>query len=338
MVVVNTYNLFLSSANRTAGTSSDYRITLFKSIALQSPNNWFSVRVGSAEIPYVFKLITTSNNTINYTITRGTTQSSSFQIAPGNYNILQLLDEMKTKLSASIQILKGWDPSALLSFTYDRPSGHAIFSIVGIDSTATTITIQNNSPVFLKCLGFTTSFSFNYTTPSVRTNAESTQNVNVLQNPAIYIRSDSLIQSQNVEAIVSARSEPSDILAKVQVAVQPQSMIQWTNPTDLVLDVNNKVIDEISLYLGSSTEYVMDLGNLDWTCRLTIDEHADGTDENKDLAINLSRGIDPYVEDLLKKREEIVANLGRIKQNLTDKQNGKKNEASETKTNSRGTI
>ena len=31
--------------------------------------------------------------------------------------------------------------------------GHATFSIVGTDTTSTTITIGNNSPVFLKCIG-----------------------------------------------------------------------------------------------------------------------------------------------------------------------------------------
>jgi hypothetical protein len=327
MVIVNSHNLFLNSAHRSTGTSSEYRITLYKAISLQSPNNWFSVRVGSAEIPYVFKLINTSNNTINYSITRGTTSNGSFVIAPGNYNILQLLDEIKAKLANSIQALIGFDPTNLFTFTYDRNNGFVTFSIVGIDSTTTSITIQNNSQVFMKCIGYISSFTFGYTNPSTRTDSSSTQNVNVYQNPAVYIRSDTLVQSQNMEAIVTARSEPSDILAKVQVNCLPQTMIQWTNPTDLVLDVNNKIIDEIGLYLGSTTEYVLDLGNLDWTIRITIDEHADDVNENRDLAINMSRGEDPYLTELIKKREAIVTNLSRAKENLIPKKNGKKEES-----------
>lgn len=319
MAIVRTYNLFLSSANRTSGTSSEYRITLFKPISLLSPNNWFTVRVGSAEIPYVFKLINSTNNAIDYSITRNAiTTNASFTIEAGNYNILTLLTEVKTKLQASIQTAIGY--TAPLNLTYDRTTGHATFSIVGTDSIATSITIQNNSPVFMKCIGFTAAFTFSYTSPSIRTDKESTQNVNVFQNAAIYIRSDSLIQIQNTEAVVGHGSEISDIIAKVQVSTLPQTMIQWTNPTDLTLDINNKVIDEVSLYLGSSTDYTLDLGNLDWTCRLTIDEHSDMGDSNADIALNMSR-TDPVIDELMKHRDQLVGNLQQLKQKLNPKQN-----------------
>ena len=147
------------------------------------------------------------------------------------------------------------------------------------------------------------------------------------QNPAIYVRSDSLLQTQNVEALVGATSEPSDILAKIQVNVQPQTMIQWVNPTDLKLEINNKIVDEISLYLGSSTSYSLDLGNLDWAIRLTLEEHTEDP-ADKDLAINMSRGVDPYVQDLIAKRESIVSNLDQLKQKLISKEkDGKKRQS-----------
>lgn len=314
MAIINTYNLFLSSANRTSGTSSDYHITLYKPITLTSPNNYFTVRVGSVEIPYVFKLINSSNNVIQYSITRNSvTSNGTFTITPGNYNILTLLSEVSAKLASSIKALNGY--TAPLNFTYDRSSGHATFSIVGTDSIATSITISNNSPVFMRCVGFSQAFTFGYTNAVVRLDRESTQNVNVFQNPAIYIRSETLIQSQNLEAVVSNKSEPSDILAKIQVNVQPQSMIQWTNPTDLVLDINNKTIDDISLYVGSSTEYTLDLGGLDWTIRLTIDEHSDLGDSNEDIAVNMSR-TDPNVDEMMKQREALMSNLAKLKSKL----------------------
>jgi hypothetical protein len=323
MAIIRTYNLFLSSAHRTSGTSSEYRITLYKPISLLSPNNYFTVRVGSAEIPYVFKLITTSNNVIQYSITRNAvTTNTTFTIEPGNYNILNLLTEVTTKLKASIQTAIGFN--APLNLTYDRTTGHATFSIVGTDSIATSITISNNSPVFIKCVGFSNAFTFGYTTPLLRTDVESTQNVNVLQNYAIYIRSDTLIQTQNTEAVISS-SEPSDILAKLQVQTLPQTMIQWTNPNDLTLDINNRIIDEISLYVGSSTDYTVDLGGLDWTCRLTIDEHSDMGDSAQDIAINMSRN-DPQLMELLKQREQAVSNLKSLKEKLIPKQNAQKTE------------
>ena len=327
MTIISTYNLFLSSANRISGTSDNFRLQLYRPISLKSPNNWLTCRVGSVEVPYVFKLLNSTNNVINFTISRGgTVTNGTFTISPGNYNIINLLSEMTAQLQASIKTLTGY--AAPFNFTYDRSTGHAMFSIVGTDTTVTTITIGNNSPVFLKCIGFINSFSFGYTTTSTRTDRESTQNVNVYQNPAIYVRSDSLIQTQNVEALVGATSEPSDILAKIQVNVQPQTMIQWVNPTDLKLEINNKIVDEISLYLGSSTSYSLDLGNLDWAIRLTLEEHTDDL-ADKDLAINMSRGVDPYLEELTKKRESIVSNLDQLKQKLISKEkDGKKERAS----------
>jgi hypothetical protein len=330
MPIITTYNVFLNSLNRTSGTSDNFRMQLFRPIALKSPNNWFECRVGSVEIPYTFKLINSSNNVIDFQFTRGSTTTSTITIAPGNYNIVQLLDEIKLELVAKIQALRSY--TAPLEFTYDRSTGHATFSIVGTDSTATSITIINNSPVFMKCIGMINTFTFSYATPSVRTNAESVQNVNVFQNPAIYVRSESLIQTQNIEALVGTTSELSDILAKIQVNVIPQTMIQWTNPTDLKLEITNKIIDEISLYLGSSTSYSLDLGNLDWAIRLTFEEHTDqGLDE--DIAVNMSRGIDPYVQDLMTQREKVVNNLSQLKEKLSnrDAKERRKDKADESK-------
>ena len=327
MPIISTYNIFLNSLNRTSGTSDNFRMQLFRPIALKSPNNWFEVRVGSVEIPYTFKLINSANNVIDFQFTRGSTTTSTITLAPGNYNIIQLLDEIKLELIAKIQALRSY--TAPLEFTYDRSTGHATFSIVGTDSTATSITIINNSPVFMKCIGMINTFTFSYATPSVRTNAESVQNVNVFQNPAIYVRSESLIQSENIEALVGTTSELSDILAKIQVNVIPQTMIQWTNPTDLKLEITNKIIDEISLYLGSSTSYSLDLGNLDWAIRLTFEEHTDRA-LDEDIAINMSRGIDPYVQDLMTQREKVVNNLSQLKEKLSSR-DAKKGTSKESK-------
>jgi hypothetical protein len=318
MAIVNTYNFFLSSAKRTAGTSDSFQTSLYRPIALTSPNNWFSVRVGSAEIPYVFKLINESNNTINFTLFRdGITYNSSVSLTPGNYNILTLLTELKTRLATAITTLSGWNPIAVLSFTYDRSSGFATFAINGIDSVSTILTIGDNQPVFLKCVGFTTLFSFGYTSPVARTIATSTQNVNVSQNTALYIRSDSFVQSSNIENVV-IDNEPSNILAKIQVNAAPQSYILWTNPTDLEVKVNNRVIDIISLYVGTSTSYTANLGNLDWSLRLTVHEWSEHTVQ-PDYAVNMTPSTLPPegLQNLLEEREKALNKLKRIRGKLS---------------------
>lgn len=317
MSIVNTYNMFLSSEKRTGGTSSNFQTALFKPIILSSPNNWFTVRVGSAEIPYVFKLINSSNNVINYSMTRDSIPySGSITLTPGNYNILTLLAEVKAKLAVSIASIAPWDPTNLFSFTYDRSTGHATFSVIGADTLATTITISDNSKVFLKCVGMTGSFSFGYTSPSLRMNAVSSQNVNVSQNTAVYIRSDSFQQTASIENVV-IDNEVSDIIAKVQITAQPQSYILWTNPTDLEVKIGNRILDTISLYLGSSTAYRLDLGNLEWSLRLTVHEWSNDL-SRQDLAINMlpPTQTDEGVQQLLSEREKAIEKLQRLKKKL----------------------
>jgi AAA+ superfamily predicted ATPase len=62
----------------------------------------------------------------------------------------------------------------------------------------------------------------------------------------------------------------------------------------------------------------LDLGNLDWAIRLTFEEH---TDEvlDEDIAVNMSRGIDPYVQDLMTQREKVVNNLSQLKEKLSNR-------------------
>ena len=314
MEIISTYHLYLSSAYRTSGTTSNYTMNLGKPIQLQNPNNYFTVRVGSAEIPYVFKLLNSTNNTIAYTVVRGSTYNGTFTIAPGNYTILTLLTEFKSKLFASISTLTGWDGSALASFIYNRSTGKVSLTVVGTDSTATTITIGATSPVFLRCLGFSAGFSFGYTTPSARTTAESTQNVNVSQNTSVYIRSGTLTQNHSYEAIINPNTL-TDIIAKVPINGQPQSYLLWTNIVDLENEINNRLIDSINLYLGDAQTSELDLGGLDWTCRLTIKEWAETAKESDDLAKNMSG--QSMLPALYQERQKALDKLKRLREKMS---------------------
>jgi hypothetical protein len=174
--------------------------------------------------------------------------------------------------------------------------------------------------VFYRCIGFTTGFSFGYTNPSTRTDAVSTQNVNVSQNTALYIRSETLAQTVNQENIVGV-PEYSDILAKVQINVQPQAIIQWTNSTDLEIDITNKILDRINIYLGDSALYEIDMGNLDWTLRLTINEWSYKSDSHgADRVSNLQNTEESIA--LMKERDKIVKRLTKLKSRLVDGSQG----------------
>ena len=309
MTTVATYNLFLNSQNRTTGTSSDYVLSLFKPIILTSPNNYFTVRIGSVELPYAFPLITNENNTVDFTFVRqSVTTTSTITIDNGNYNILNLLDLIANKLQAQIYTLTNY--LIKFNFTYERITGKATFAFGETSSgISLSVTIQNNSPVFMTCIGFVNAFTFTYNSPSVSSPATSTQNVNVTQNTAVYIRSDALAQTTNYENIV-AKSNISNILGKVQLSSTPQSYILWTNPNDLEIEINNRVIDTMDIYLGTSTSYTLDLGNLNWSMRMTIHEKSrNGRDEQHlDRATNMES-----TNPLLEERSKIVDQLKNLK-------------------------
>lgn len=313
MEVLATYHLYLSSAYRTSGTTQNYTMNLKKPITLQNPNNYFSLRVGSAEIPYVFKLLNSTNNTITFTIVRSGTFNGSFVISPGNYSILTLLTEFKNKLFASINTLTGWNGTSLASFIYNRSTGKVALTVVGTDSIATTITISANSPVFLRCLGFSSSFSFGYTSPSVRATVESTQNVNVSQNTSVLIRSNSFNQSHSYEAVIAPNSL-TDVIAKVPINAQPQSYLLWTNIVDLENTINNRLIDTVNLYLGDNQRSELDLGGLDWTCRLTIKEWGMSGSQKDDMAKNMGGDMIPA---LYEKRQKALDKLKRLRDKIS---------------------
>lgn len=308
MSIINTYNLFVSSRNRTSGTSSDFNLTLLRPLVLTSPNNYFTVRVGSCEIPYSFPLLTSSNSTIAFTSNyNGTIRNSSIAIPSGNYNILNLLDAVANELQAALLSL--YAATFKFGFTYDRSTGKATLGISGLGATFSLSITLTPSTVVGTCLGFTAPIAFSYTSPLVFSNATSTQNVNCTQNTAVYVRSESFTQTSNFENLVGP-SGVSDILAKIQLTSQPQSYILWTNPTDLEVEVSNRLIDVVNLYLGSSTSYTLDLGNLDWTVRLTIHERSyNGRASDSLMAL-------PTNNPLLNQRQEIVDRLKELQKKI----------------------
>jgi hypothetical protein len=226
---------------------------------------------------------------------------------------LTLLDEVANKLQARLYQL--YTVLFKFDFTYDRNAGKCTFAIAGAPASfSLSVRIFENSPVFMTCIGMRNSFIFSYQTPSVFTNATSVKNVNVSQNTALYVRSESFTQTTNSENIVE-KSNVSDILAKIQITTQPQSYIMWKNDIDLEINISNRVIDIINLYLGTSTSYTLDLGDLDWSCRLTIHEksYEPLAEQHNGLAKNMAGDL---ANPLIEKRTALLEQLKGLKDEL----------------------
>jgi hypothetical protein len=79
-------------------------------------------------------------------------------------------------------------------------------------------------------------------------------------------------------------------------------------------EINNRLIDSINLSLGDAQTSELDLGGLDWTCRLTIKEWAMTGKETDDMAKNM--GGDTMLPELFQQREKALAKLKRLREKM----------------------
>ena len=165
----------------------------------------------------------------------------------------------------------------------------------------------------------TTNQILSYSNLNVSTNVTSTQNINVNPVSYILIRSDSLTQSQNFESIIQ-RDVVSDIICKIQLTTQPGTYILYNGDLNLDITLTNKIIDTVSLYLSTNKDYQLSLNNLDWSCRLTIEEVDNGLAH--DLSIN---SVDPenlkQINDLTNQRETLINQINSHRHKLISKIN-----------------
>lgn len=260
MSVINTYQYYLNSENRTSGTISDFYVNVPPLFA--KTNTKFRMKILEATIPFTFNQLNSRFNTINYTITRTGygTNSSILTIPEGNYTILTLLSNLKTLLQQSIQTLIGVNLTTL-SFTYDTDTLHASLGFTG-EATATTISWTNVD--LNEMLGISSAVSFTNLAAQI-----SDKPVNVNPSKSLFIRS-STIKSNSFENM-NASLKSSTILLKIQITSGAGSYLRYQNQFDTFTYINDLSIDKIALTITDNSGRAIDL-LLDWTCVVVIEE------------------------------------------------------------------
>jgi hypothetical protein len=131
MSVVAEYNFFLSSYYRNLGSDTTPKWKLREAIILSNPNNWFTVKCLSFDIPFSFKTINATNNVLPITMLYDlTTVNTTITLTAGNYSIISLLSELETKLN-NAWALAGFPTNRYsFFFTYDRENGKATLNII----------------------------------------------------------------------------------------------------------------------------------------------------------------------------------------------------------------
>jgi hypothetical protein len=316
MNIINTYNIFIDSSQRVSGSTENFTIEMRKPLILTKPSNFFTCTIKDAEIPLVIQQINSKNNKLNFFITRGSAIIPSFiTLQAGNYNIVNLLDTLSSSLISKIFSLTSFTPK--LAFTYNQSYLNATFSIKGLDTTPTSITLKFSQNLNLGyMLGFTSDATFFYDASKVSTNISSTQNVNVNPMSSLLIRSSFLNQSQNWESLVE-KSVVSDILAKVAIVSLPNTWLFLKNG-DLRITLTNKIIDVIDLYLSSNLDYQISLNGLNWSCCVVFDEiDVDTPDYSIHKSISHNPDDEKQIQELLQQKQDIINSLNKYKKKLT---------------------
>lgn len=232
--------------------------------------------------------------------------NDSISLDEGNYNITSLLSQLSTQIVSKIFQRTGITSN--LNFTYSKTTGKCTLTLVGNDSTSTSLTLKFGDNIPLgKFFGFVTNAVISYNNSNVSTPAVGSQNVNVNQINYLCIRSSTLIQRECYENVVE-KDVYSDILAKVLVNVTPGSYILYEGNANLACDVANKVIDQINIYLSDNLSYDLSLYGLEWNLTLIIQEI--GTNKSDRL---LSMEAQPQAQP---NRDKLLVQLEELKKQL----------------------
>lgn len=276
LIILKNYNLFIDSSQRDEGSYPSYfNILLRKPIVKTNKNSVFRVRIPSVVIPFSFNQINSTNNILSYTYN---SNPFTITIPSGNYNITDLLTEI-----SSLIILAS---PTVLNLTYDVSTSKCTlgFGTGNLSNQSITMNYTGGNIILMKMLGFTSNitFSFNFGT-GLYTNATSNQVVNVSPSKTLFIRSETLTQNTNYEALVS-KNDTTDILLQIPIQTSYNTYINWYDQSsDLFAEINNVVIDKINLYLTDATSYnelPADSGLLNWFIQLNIQEIYIPTDIN----------------------------------------------------------
>jgi hypothetical protein len=289
---------------RQSGSSNDFIISLKRPFTLINQLNYFRVRVDTAIIPHCIKQINSNNNILTYTYTKNSiVTNSSITLTAGNYNILTLLDELKAKLLVNIS-------NVTFTFTYNRNTGFVNLQMAATDGIPSFLLLNfaSNSKLGL-FFGIIGDVTVTTTAPAGIT---SSQNVNV--NPITYltIRCSTLKQSLDFEYIVE-KDTYSDVMAIVPINVLPGSFILYNNSPSL--DISNKVIDILNIYIADNMNYSLSLGNLDWSLSLIFDEIGINV---PDHLLNDINTTNPELIALQKERDQLINEVEPMQKQLID--------------------
>lgn len=271
MSVVRTYNLFLDSAYanvRTPTTDTrDLTFYLRKAIEPIVPSNRFRVRVNTMELPFSFSQVNNSNNQVVVKYAQGLSEITlgTITIDAGNYDIITLLALFDLKVNA---LLAG---KTLVS-SFDQSTGKS--SLKFTDPLSGSLRFYFGTSIVLTMIGFDPVVNGAYVSipgSGSGTTTTSVKNVNVCPTTCVYISSRTFTQSRNYEALTTGM-DITDVIGKIQLTTLPQTYLMYMNYTGEFVEINNKTITDINLYLSTNLVDFLDMSDMRWSIHLVLEE------------------------------------------------------------------
>jgi len=322
--IINQYNLFLDTKYLNSGTNENPKFSLNEPIKLSNENNFFTAKIISAEIPFSFKTLSAPYNTLRVRVQE--TQhnidvSSTIVLTEGNYSIISLLEELRVKLTEYLQTIEDGHFNNHLpsfNFTYSKETGRVNLGIIsgGGNHTVSITLIWNLNDILATFFGFTfqnnTILSYDNHGTVTSTNYISPNHVNVSPITSLFIRSSTLNQQRfNQERIVEYDMTISDILLKVPVNSYYNTWLIYEN-SSFEVRLNNKHIDDISLYLTALTYDEINLNGVGWRIVLQITEY------ESPLTVKLKQDREEKLRALTQKRIELMRELQQVRDELVN--------------------
>ena len=311
-LVINRYNIYLKSSQRTQGTNEHPAYFLRRPIFKTDPFNVFEVTVKQVLVPYSFFSVNSSLgntptgqngtlqfNQIQWYLARGVTYPSTTYVvgspsAPittsipqGNYTILSLITAVKLAMVDYLLYYYPTYSNPTWTWSYNRDTLLVNFILTGVDNVPTTFYIMPSSVVdggLAFNMGITSLISFGYNSSNQSlpitnigvqqtfTGAFSSSAINVSPITSLMVRSNNLIQNRSFE-FVAVSDDFSDILLRVPIQTVGSTLINYDNQANIKNRVKNDYIDIIDLYITDNRTYnTISLNGLDWMAVIEITE------------------------------------------------------------------
>jgi len=132
---------------RYSGTAENFQINLNKPINLSSDKTAFQAYITNVELPYAFHQINDTNNTfvVSLLVNNVVVNTNTASIPAGNYNILNLLTEVKTAIYTATGV-----GGISYNFSYNKNNGIITFGYNLIATSPLTVNVNPINQIFIR--------------------------------------------------------------------------------------------------------------------------------------------------------------------------------------------